>query len=154
MSKRKGKNWNYAHNMDIDAWRERQVVSRLKAHLRQREEDFIREHGQDTDEELREYVRSMARHMRRMPHPIEIPGGRYLRQRLGDWQRLAISLGYLPARNLSGQIAYQRMKRQEEEAFVAERRALKAEKKRAKVAKDKLVNQKQAAWKNAQRHHS
>ncbi len=129
-------NLNYARNMDIDAWRERQIQKRLAACLALREQRFIREHGGDTDDELREYVRGMAQLMRRMPHPMELAGGEYLKERLGDWNTLARCLGYRPADSAKGKLAYQRLKQQEEEAFSAERRARKEEKRRRKTNRE------------------
>ena len=136
-NRKKRVNLNPSHHMDVDAWRERQIAKRLKMHQEQQEQEFLREHGGDTDAELREYVRRNAAEFGRMPHPLEIPGGEYLKTRLGDWHLLALDLGYLPVSNKRGQIILHQMKQQEEEAFLMERRALRAEKKMAKITKDK-----------------
>ena len=133
MEKTKKPNLNYAGNMDIDAWRERQIRKRVAEHLALREQCFIREHGGESDDELRAYVLHAARRLRRMPHPMELAGGEYLRERLGDWQALARNLGYRPAGGQQGKIAYQRLKQQEEEAFLAERRAKKEAKQQRKA---------------------
>jgi len=126
-------NLNHARNMDIDAWRERQVCKRLKTRLEQREREFLRKHSGDTDAELREYVRRNAAEFGRMPHPMELAGGEYLRERLGDWQALARNLGFRPAESRQGKTAYQRLKQREEEAFLAERRAKKEAKQQRKA---------------------
>ncbi len=139
-NRKKRVNLNPSHNMDVDAWRERQIAKRLKMHQEQQEQEFLREHGGDTDAELREYVRRNAAEFGRMPHPLEIPGGEYLKMRLGDWHLLALDLGYLPVSNKRGQIILHQMKQQEEEAFLMERRALRAEKKMKKITKDKQTN--------------
>ena len=119
-NRKKRVNLNPSHDMDVDAWRERQIAKRLKMHQEQQEQEFLREHGGDTDAEL--------------------PGGEYLKMRLGDWHLLALDLGYLPVSNKRGQIILHQMKQQEEEAFLMERRALRAEKKMAKITKDKQTN--------------
>ncbi len=86
---KKRTNWNRARNMDVDAWWERQVQKRLEETLAQREQAFIREHGADTVQELQLLVLRKARELGRMPHPLELEGGEYLRERLGDWAALA-----------------------------------------------------------------
>lgn len=156
MSKKKRKhiNWNEARNMDVDAWRDRQIHKKLAEYLAQRERDFIRKHGEDTAEELLEYVSSIARELHRMPHPMELDGGEYLQRRLGDWQYLAQKLGLKPPSEHSGQVARQRLKQEVEEAFLRERRAMREEKKLAKVAKDKETNHIQATWERNEHHNS
>ena len=67
-------NWNQARNMDVDAWRERQIQKRLTAYLEQREQEFIRDHAGDTDDRLTVCVQMKARELGRMPHPLELPG--------------------------------------------------------------------------------
>lgn len=128
MSKRKGKNLNHARNMDIDAWRERQVISRLKARLAESNRQFALEHAGDTDEQLRELVRRKAAEKGRMLHPLELPSGDYLKSRLGDWNRLAVMIGYPPLRDRQGERAYRRLFDREAEMFAQERRARKKEK--------------------------
>lgn len=139
MSKKKRKhiNWNEARNMDVDAWRDRQIQKKLAEYLAQRERDFIRKHGEDTTEELLEYVSDFAREFHRMPHPLELAGGEYLQGRLGDWRQLAQKLGLKPPSEHSGQIARQRLKREAEEDFLRERRAMREEKRLERIARDK-----------------
>lgn len=128
MSKQK-QNMNRARNMDIDAWRERQIASRLKARLAERELAFRREHLSESDGELREYVRRQAAALGRMPHPLELCGGQFLLERLGDWDSLALSLGLRPAGADRGRTAYLRLREETEALFAEERRARKREKK-------------------------
>ncbi len=135
--KRKSINWNQARNMDVDAWRERQIHMRLTAYLEQRERDFIRDHAGDTDEELIGCVQQKGRELGRMPHPLELAGGQYLQERLGDWRMLARSLGYLPVGKARGEAARQRLKEQVAEQFARERRALKAERQQEKAEQQK-----------------
>ena len=125
---RKRINWNQARTMDVDAWRARQVQKRLAAYLEEREQNFLRDHAGDTDEELIACVQQRARELRRMPHPLELDGGKYLQQRLGDWQLLARRLGYKPVSKARGEVTRQRLKEQIAEQFAQERRALKTKK--------------------------
>ena len=119
-------NWNHAQNMDVDAWRTRQIHKHLMLYLERREQAFIREHGEDTDEELVELVRKKASELHRMPHPMELEGGQYLQERLGEWKTLARSLGYAPVgRHLEGRIN-QQLREQAAMEFVKERKAIKA----------------------------
>lgn len=129
MSREKLSNMNQAGNMDVDAWRSRQISKRLKARLAAQTRDFIERHGSDTDEQLREYVRRKAALLRRMPHPLELPGGVYLSSRLGDWNRLAREFGFMPPSRERGRRAYKRLREREAELFAEERRQ-KKEKKR------------------------
>ena len=128
MGKQKKVNWNFARNMDVDAWRARQVHKRMAEHLKQREESFVTEHGGDSNAELMAYIQSKAKVLGRMPHPLELDGGKYLQQRLGDWQLLARRLGYIPVSKARGEVTRQRLKEQIAEQFAQERRALKTKK--------------------------
>ena len=120
-------NMNFAGNMNVDAWRSRQISKRLKARLSAQTQEFIRQHGSDTDEQLRAYVRRKAMILRRMPHPLELPGGAYLSSRLGDWNKLASELGVRPVSIALGRRVYKRLREQEAELFIQERRARKEE---------------------------
>ncbi len=130
MSRKKHRpNLNQARNMDVDAWRVRQVAARLKIYLAERELAFRREHLSESDGELREYVRRRAKALGRMPHPLELEGGRFLEERLGNWNSLALSLGYRPVRPDRGRQAYLSLREKAEELFREERQARKREKK-------------------------
>ena len=128
MRKEKKQNLNWARNMDIDAWRERQITKRLKEHLAESNRRFEQEHADDTDEELRELVRRKAAAKGRMLHPLELPGGVYLKSRLGDWNRLAVLIGYPPLSDRQGERAYRSLYDREAELFAQERRIRKKEK--------------------------
>ncbi len=124
---KKKPNLNRAGTMDIDSWRSRQISKRLHARLSEQSRAFEEKHGGDTDEELREYVRRKAVSLRRMPHPLELSGGVYLAQRLGDWDALARSLCLPPVSKAYGERLYRRVRQREAEAFAEERRARKLE---------------------------
>ena len=137
MGKAKKPNMNRARNMNVDAWREREIHKRLRARLMAQTQAFISEHGSDTDEELLAYVKKAVAKKGRMPHPLEVPGGLYLVRRLGDWTELALSLGALPATAGHGRRAYLRLREREAELFTLERRAKKQAKHlRAVAAKE------------------
>ena len=135
---KKKQNLNRARNMDVDDWRDRQVRKRLQARLDMENRAFKREHADETDDDLIEYVRKKAVALRRMPHPLEIPGGLYLHRRLGDWDALARSLGLAPVGAGRGNKLYHQLLKTEEEQFFRERRARKAAKRRKKEPKDPL----------------
>ena len=134
MSKRKKQNLNFARNMDVDVWRENKVRARVQARLEESNEAFLQLHGDDTDEELMEFVRDQASALCRMPHPLELPGGIYLHKRLGDWDKLALTLGLEPVSAGRGKVLYHQLMEEEEELFNRERRAKRAVKHRKKEA--------------------
>ena len=121
-------NLNRAGNMDVDAWRERQIAVRLKARLEEGERRFAAEHAADTDEALRSFVRRKARALGRMPCPLELEGGAWLRKRLGNWDKLARELGFRPPGPQREKQLRQSLWEREEELFAAERRSRKKEK--------------------------
>ena len=116
---------NYAGNMDVGAWRERQIAKHVLRLLEERDELFRLRHAGDTDAELLEYVVRKAHAMKRMPHPMELEGGQYLNERLGDWAALARSLGYAPPGRWRAKKASQEIRAQAEEDFLRERKAIK-----------------------------
>ena len=126
---------NYSGNLDVNAWRERQLAKHIQRLLDERDELFRQRHTGDTDGELLEYVVRKARTLRRMPHPMELEGGQYIQERLGDWAALALSLGYDPPGKWRTKRAPEMLRAQAEEAFLRERRAIKRarEEKRAKA---------------------
>ncbi len=63
-----------------------------------------------------------------MPHPLELQGGLYLRERLGDWDALALSLGFKPADPSRGRKAYLRLRERPEALFLQDRKQRKNEK--------------------------
>lgn len=129
MSKKRHRpNLNQARNMDVDAWREREVSKRTRQLIEEESRAFMLSHAADTEEELREYVRHQAYIRRRMPHPLELQGGIYLRERLGDWDDLARSLGYDPADRSRGRKAYLRLRERGEALFLLDRKQRKCEK--------------------------
>jgi hypothetical protein len=123
MSKKKKPNLNPARNMDIDAWRERQIIKWTKQLIEERNQAFSKAHDKDTDEELREYVRRRAAALGYTPHPLELPGGLYIQERLGDWDVLAAQLGLKPVGQSRGRIAFSRLRKQGEARFTQERKA-------------------------------
>ena len=133
VAKDKRPNLNYAGNMDVDAWRQREICKRLKNRLSEDSIRFEEKHRGDTDEALREWVRRRAMSMRRMPHPLEIRGGHYLVSRLGDWGALSASLGYAPPGRRRAMRAFQRLWEQEAAVFARERKIVKEEKRRKRL---------------------
>lgn len=134
---KKKRNLNRAGNMDVDAWRRRQIAKRVKKRLEDETERYAQEYAQKNDNELAALVRRKAAALGRMPHPLEIPGGAYLHKRLGNWDVLARAIGYAPVGARPGRTAYNRIVKEESERFAAERRARKEEKLRKRIARAK-----------------
>lgn len=63
--------------------------------LHVREEQFALEHGEDTNEQLAQYLRACAQKLRHTPWPREIDGGTVLRARFGSWEQ-ALEMAKLP----------------------------------------------------------
>jgi len=116
---------NYAGNMDVNAWRERQIAKHVMRLLEERDELFRQRHAGDMDAELLEYVIRKASAMKRMPHPMELEGGQYLNERLGDWAALARSLGYAPPGRWRPKKVSKELRAQAEADFLRERKAIK-----------------------------
>ncbi|MBR6574482.1 MAG: hypothetical protein IKK61_05770 [Clostridia bacterium] len=71
-----------------DLWLEQQVDQRVKAALRQKQEAFVEEHQEDTEEQLLDYVRQEAAKLRYTPNPGDLVGGPYIYKRFGNWDRV------------------------------------------------------------------
>ena len=78
-----------------DLWLEQQIDRRAKAVLRQQQEEFVRAHQTDTEEQLLDYVRQQAEVLRYTPNPGDLIGGPYIYKRFGNWERV-IALCGLP----------------------------------------------------------
>ena len=67
---KKKRNLNRAGNMDVDAWRRRQIAKRVKKRLEDETERYAQEYAQKNDNELATLVRRKAAALGRMPHPL------------------------------------------------------------------------------------
>lgn len=106
--------------------------------LEGQEETFRKEHEEDTDQQLIDYLRSCAFQLCHTPWPGEIIGGSYIEERFGTWSR-ALILAKLPLPCTTNQqksfIRFQEEKERQKEVY----RQRKAEKKR--LAQKRLVYQ-------------
>jgi hypothetical protein len=59
----------------------------------QREELFAQRHRNDTDEELLQYLRDMAKEQGRTPRKHDVPGFTYVKSRFGPWPRVLEKAG-------------------------------------------------------------
>lgn len=91
--KKKKPNLARCGKFDTDEWRGRQIHIRTIKFFYDQSDQWALEHETDTDDQLIEYVRKIALELRRMPRPIEVPGGYYIEQRLGRWLSLAEEFG-------------------------------------------------------------
>ena len=76
-----------------DLWLEQQIDQRVKTALRQKQETFEKEHQQDTEEQLLDYVRQEAEKLRYTPNPGDLIGGPYIYKRFGNWERVVALCG-------------------------------------------------------------
>ena len=76
-----------------DTWFRQQVHIRVKRALAKQEENFAREHGNDTDEQLLEILRSFAEVLGHVPQSGEMIGGKYFVIRFGTWEHAVDSAG-------------------------------------------------------------
>ena len=135
--KRKKPNLNRAGNMNVDAWRNQQISKRVRKRIADETNEFLQKYADATDAELIELVRSKANELNRMPHPLEMPGGIQIHRRLGNWNVLALQLGWPPVGPDAGKKAYEQITVEEGKRFAAERRAMKEEKLRKRIEKAK-----------------
>ena len=63
--------------------------------LEAQEAQFRQDHRGDSDEQLLSYLHSWAMRLQHTPWPGEIPGGSFIQQRFGSWNR-ALALARLP----------------------------------------------------------
>ena len=64
--------------------------------LEEQEQQFVREHGEEPDGALLEYLRSWAEAHGRTPWPAEIVGGSWLVRRFGSWEGAVERAGLSP----------------------------------------------------------
>ena len=61
--------------------------------LEEAENRFAREHTQDTEQQLADYLRKYADELGHTPWPREIPGGVTIQARFGSWELAAAEAG-------------------------------------------------------------
>ena len=66
----------------------------------QLEDEFARQHASDTDEQLLNYVGSIASKLGRKPTKEETVGYRYIKSRLGNWPGIMVKLGLLEPKSV------------------------------------------------------
>ncbi len=143
----KKKNMDRSGHVDIDAWRANQVRKRTLKYFQELSDRFAEEHGKDTDEQLIEYVRQYALSLRRMPKPLEVPGGLYIERRLNRWLEFADEfgvVGYDPDYKDISCAVYRNEYKRQEELFREERKRLKVE----RTAKSQMKRQMNARNEN------
>ena len=114
--------------------------------LEAQEQEFRKEHGADTDEQLIVYLRACAVRLHHTPWPGEIIGGSYIEERFETWSR-ALALARLPAPQTINQqksfVRFQEEVERQKEVY-RQRKAAKKE-----LAQKRLAQQ--AAKKKAQK---
>lgn len=95
--------------------------------LEQQEQEFRKQHKDDTDAELIMYLRACAIRLHHTPWPGEIVGGKLIQERIGSWEQV-VMLAKLPApRGLNQQKNFARVQEETEHQKEAYRKR-KAEK--------------------------
>ena len=76
-----------------------------KKELLKRESEFAKQHRHDSDEELLEYLRTVAEKLGKCPTLHEVEGFAYIKKRLGPWPRILEKAGLkkINARQLARQ---------------------------------------------------
>lgn len=126
------------------------VREQTYAVLQQKEIDFAKEHKEDTDEQLIEYLCTFSKELGRTPNAGEIVGGRYIASRFQGWEA-AVSAAKLPmsgrAASFENRLIYkQEYKRQEKlvrEAYHKEKQEGKALRQLKNAEGQALVQQQQ-----------
>lgn len=139
MSKNKG-NKNYFHG---DIWFEKQVDQRTRNALFEKQIAFTKEHKNDTDEQLSDYLRQTAAKLGYTPNAGEIIGGEYIAARFGSWNTAVRVSGLkLPGkpRDFRARQIYKEEFKRQAVLFKKERMANKEEKKEALQKRKESAN--------------
>lgn len=125
------------------------VISRMvREALEAREKEFAVRHGDDTDQELLDYLRRCAIRLDHTPWPREIVGGQLILQRFGSWDE-AVRRAHLLPQNTRDSITHFHLYRREVDIQKKEyRRKKQLKKERAALRREKAASQ-EAAWKAA-----
>lgn len=76
-----------------DEWFRRNVDQRTREALRQQEQQFIKEHSNDTNTELAALVKARAKELRRSPRAKEVTGAELIIRRFGSWDKVLAAAG-------------------------------------------------------------
>lgn len=93
--------------------------------LDEREREFARAHGSDSEEELLDYLRACAQSLGHSPWPGEVDGGHFIEERFGSWETALEKAGLPKATAPDRPCSFARYKAEEErqKALYRERKA-------------------------------
>lgn len=74
-----------------DMWFVSRVAERTKAAMVKLNEEFEREHRDDTPEKLIEYIKDCAARLKHTPHKVEVIGAEYISGRFGGWGKVIVA---------------------------------------------------------------
>lgn len=74
-------------------WREQKLKTMVNSAMKEKETAFLETHGDDSNEQLLDYLRSCARRLGHTPYQKEIYGSFLLTQRFGSWSRAVNAAG-------------------------------------------------------------
>ena len=110
---------------DGSQWYLRIMDSRTRAALRQQDEEFIRQHADDTEEQLLAWVAYHADRLGHAPQMCEVPGAGMIGTRFGSWRAALRRVGH-PAPEGTPELRRSRRYREEyarqQELYRAEKR--------------------------------
>lgn len=76
-----------------DLWFQERVNRRVKVALEEQNAGFARQHRDDTDGQLLDYVRAFSLELGRTPNSCEIIGGAFISRRFGSWSEAVAAAG-------------------------------------------------------------
>ena len=74
--------WNH---FDGQLWYENKMFERTKAALKEKEEEFIKEHANDSDDQLLAVIKARAGELGHPPRAVEVIGATLICERFGSW---------------------------------------------------------------------
>ena len=120
---------------DGQKWYERQIDKRTKEALKQREEEFLLKHKNDSNDRLIAVIRARARELGHPPRAVEVIGAGLICERFGSWAEAlkAADLGFpTGASRLRDSCLYRQEYARQRELYRKERDARK-ERERRKI---------------------
>lgn len=73
------------HRFDGQLWYEKTMDKRTRAALKEKEEAFIKEHADDSDNQLLAVIRNRAGELGHSPRAVEVIGAGLICERFGSW---------------------------------------------------------------------
>ena len=75
-------------------WYKQMIDRRTREAIKTKNDTFISEHAEDSNEQLLSVLRARCRELGYIPHFVEVIGARLLIERFGNWQKAVEAAGY------------------------------------------------------------